>query len=114
MLDEVNLRDDLKEIDGFLRRETSFEERLFYQECPERSRHHVYTLLKDEEKRIAAALAKDANRARIYEDMVEFVNQAETFLNFFLPSRFEGRTIGKFWGALHRLLLVSPFTFSFS
>jgi hypothetical protein len=84
-LDEMNLRADLKELHRFLQRQTSFEDRVAYKECPQQSRNDIYALLRK----------------------VEVVNKAETVFRFFLPSDFKGRTVGKFWGALHRLLVVS-------
>jgi hypothetical protein len=107
ILDEMNLRADLKELHRFLQRQTSFEDRVAYQECPQQSRNDIYALLRKEEKELAALTGKEFKRKKIYEDKVEVVNKAETIFRFFLPSGFEGRTVGKFWGALHRLLVVS-------
>jgi hypothetical protein len=107
ILDEMSLRADLKEMDRFLKRQTSFEERLIYHECPPRTRHEAYVLLKSEGKEIAALTEKDPRRTKAYEDKVEIFNKAETLFQFFLPSRFEGRTIEKYWGAVYSLLVVS-------
>ena len=105
--DETSLRADLKEMDRFLKRETSFEERLIYNECPQYTRQKVYTMLKEEGKTIAVLIQKDLTRAKGYEDKVEIFNRAEALFQFFLPSEFEGRTVEKYWGAVHRLLVVS-------
>lgn len=107
ILDEMSLRADLKEMERFLKRETSFEERLIYNDCPQYSRHDVYMLLKNEGKTIAAATQKDPKRAKNYEDKVEIFNKAEALFQFFLPPQFEGRTVNKYWGAVYRLLVVS-------
>jgi hypothetical protein len=107
ILDELSLQEDLNEIDRFLKRQTSFEERLTYEECIEHARGDIYAMLKKEEESIAALKEKDSQRTRIFEDKIEIVNKAETLFRLFIPSHSEGRTIGKFWGALYRLLVVS-------
>ena len=107
ILDEMSLRADLKEMEQFLKRKTSFEERLIYNECPQHVRQDVYMLLKKEEAIIATATRKDPKRAQSYEDKVEIFNKAEVLFQFFLPSRFEGRMVKKYWGAVYRLLNVS-------
>ena len=106
ILDELSLREDLKEIDRFLKRQTSFEERRAYEECIEHARGDIYAMLKNEEESIAALKEKNSQWTRIFQDKIEIVNKAEILFRLFMPSHFEGRTIGKYWGALYRLLVV--------
>jgi len=56
---------------------------------------------------ITGAPGKDHKVRQTYETKVEVVNAAELLFQFFLPSRFEGPTVGKYWGALDRVLKVS-------
>ena len=107
VLDEMSLRADLKEMDRFLKRETSFEERLIYSQCPQSTRQQIYTMLMNEGRTITALTRKDRSRAKIYEDKVEVFNKAEALFRLFLPSNFEGRIVEKYWGAVNRLLVVS-------
>jgi hypothetical protein len=107
VLREMSLRAGLKEMDRFLKRETSFEERLIYDDCHQYTKQKVYMMLKDEGKTVAALTWKDGIQAKAYEDTVEIFTKAETVFQFFLPSHFEGRTAEKYWGAVHRLLIVS-------
>ncbi|KAG9229285.1 hypothetical protein BJ875DRAFT_202844 [Amylocarpus encephaloides] len=103
-VDEMNLRVELKEIDRYLTSQAVFEDRTAYLECDERSRHEIYSTLAMEKEEITALNEKDLTRSKIYEDKIDVVNKAETVFRFFLPSQFEGSTIGKFWGALGKLL----------
>jgi hypothetical protein len=50
---------------------------------------------------------KSLKRQKKYEDRADLVNAAEIMFQFFLHSRFDGPTVGKYWGALFRLIAVS-------
>lgn len=65
-LDEMSLRADLKEMDRFLNRQTSLEDRVTYQECPQHSRRDIYALLRKEEKELTVLTGKDLARNKIY------------------------------------------------
>lgn len=104
---EQLLEEDLGEIDQFLTRQTSLTDRLSYRACPRVSRMEVYNMLAKHRARITGATGKDHKFREIYEKEVEVVNAAELLFRFFLPSCFEGPTVGKYWGALDRLLKVS-------
>lgn len=64
-------------------------------------------MLKEEGKIKVAVLGKDRIRAQNYEDKVEIFNKADALFQFFLPPEFSGLTVDKYWGAVHRLLVVS-------
>lgn len=106
--DEASMREDLNEIDNFLQHKLGFQERVLYRECRESSRKEIYAIL---EARLAhmndQGIDYDPMQRKVYEDQVEVVNKAETMLQVFLPSDYDGPTVGKFWGALRRLFEVS-------
>lgn len=106
-VDEEQLKEDLENMDHFLRNKTSLGERIAYKDCPQISRLVVYSLLEQEWKTMAGSAAKDERKRIIYECRVDIVNAAESIFQFFLPSLFEGPTVLKYWGAIHRLLVVS-------
>ena len=56
-------------------------------------------------------IEKGFRRKEISKDKFEVVNKAETVFRF-LPSGFGGHNVGKFWGALYPLLVVSYTVFS--
>ncbi|KAH6668177.1 hypothetical protein B0J14DRAFT_600005 [Halenospora varia] len=103
--DEESLKGDLAEIDYFLEHEAGFRDHLMYKKCPQRRRTELYQLA------LNAQMALDEDMPdtrRIYEETVEILNRADIVFQFFLPSRYEGPTTGKFWGALY-VSLVSRF-----
>jgi len=110
-VNEEQLKEDLEETDYFLSHKTSLSERIAYKECPQISRLAVYNLLEQEGRTITGSAAKEQKKherkRRIYERRVDIVNAAESVFQFFLPSLFEGPTVMKYWGAIHRLLVVS-------
>ncbi|CZR54996.1 uncharacterized protein PAC_04881 [Phialocephala subalpina] len=108
-MSELNLKGDLKEMDRFLKRNTSFVENLAYKECPQHSRKEVYTFLGKEEDKIIALAEQDDEYRKIYEIQADVVYRAELLFSFFLPSCFDGHTVGKLWGAIYSLIMaISP------
>jgi hypothetical protein len=103
---EINLKGDLKEMDRFLRHSTSFVENLAYKECSQHSRREVYEFLVKEEAEITGLVEKTDKWHKIYELQVDIANKAELIFSFFLPARFDGSTVGKFWGAIYHLITV--------
>lgn len=102
--DEESLKGDLAEIDYFLEHEAGFRDHLMYKKCPQRRRTELYQLALNAQM----ALNEDMpDTRRIYEETVEILNRADIVFQFFLPSRYEGLTTGKFWGALYVSLVVS-------
>jgi hypothetical protein len=106
-IDESRMKSDLKEIDYFLKHRTSFEERLVYKKCSRRTRQDVYDLMEKEEKDVANLKDHSSRKRVAFENKVELLNKAESLLQFFLPSDFDGPTVSTFWGALYVLLKVS-------
>jgi hypothetical protein len=101
----MNVKDDLREIDRFLKHQTGFVEALAYKECPQHTRREVYGLLASEEKEIPNLTESDVGR-QTFEQQVDLVNSAETMFTFFLPPSFEGPTVEKFWGAIYEAVRV--------
>lgn len=64
---------------------------------------HAYLLSKsdDVQKR------DNKNLRNSYTERVELLKQLDTLYHFFLPSGFEGPTVGKFWAALRSFVDVS-------
>lgn len=98
-----SLRAQLEEMDEFLRNETNASDRKAYQNCPEATRLEVLTSLEEQLERSR----KSSQSKREFDDRVDVVNAAEVIFRFFLPLHFEGPTVGKFWGAIYRLIKVS-------
>lgn len=103
---EQLLEEDLGEIDRFLTRRTSLADQLSYRACPRATRQGVYDTLAKDTASITDAFWKDDKVRKTYETKVELVNAADLLFRFFLPSRFKGPTVGKYWGALDRVLKV--------
>jgi hypothetical protein len=101
----MNVNDDLKEMDRFLKYQTGFVEALAYKECPQHTRREVYELLASQEKEIPNLTESDMGR-QIFEQQVDLVNSAEAMFTFFLPPSFEGPTVEKFWGAIYQAVNV--------
>lgn len=105
------LKEDLENMDYFLSHKTTFVEQIAYKECPQISRLEVYSLLEQERRTLVRSAAKekkqDEKKSKIYEVRVDIVNAAESIFQIFLPSLFEGPTVLKYWGVIHRLLVVS-------
>lgn len=106
-VNEEDLYADLEEMDRFLAQKTGLIERLAYKECRPRTRSEVYDLIFKEGKDITGSKTKDEKKRKDYENKVEIVNKTESLFQFFLPCKFEGPTVGKFWGAVYQLLVVS-------
>lgn len=98
-----SLRVQLQEMDEFIRKETNASDRKAYQNCPEATRLDALTSLEEQLEKSK----KSPQSKREFDDRVDIVNAAEIIFRFFLPLQFEGPTVGKFWGAIHRLIRVS-------
>jgi hypothetical protein len=107
-VNEDQLKEDLENMDRFLSRKTSLGERIAYKECPQISRFEVYALLESEANSMSGPTDQknDDRKRRIFEHRVDVVNAAEVIFQFFFPSTFEGPTVLKYWGAIHRILEV--------
>jgi hypothetical protein len=105
------LEADLVRMDRYLSHKTRFSERITYSDCPRISRSEVYRFIEQEGRAMATSVSedpkKDEKRRMNYERRVDLTNAAEFIFQFFLPSEFEGPTVLEYWGAIHRILVVS-------
>ncbi|RFU26987.1 hypothetical protein B7463_g9343, partial [Scytalidium lignicola] len=103
-MDTEELCEDLKEIDEFLTNKTNLNDRLVYKNCPTRDRIELYKFLSKQRKEVTEGKDIDRGLQKRYETMVDILNAAELLFKLFLPPGFQGPTVGKYWGALYRLL----------
>jgi hypothetical protein len=105
-VNELQLEEDLAEMDNFLSRQRSSNVRAAYLECPDRNRQELFNILAEERREIGVSDGKALKKLKKYEDRADLVNAAEMMFQFFLPSRSNGPTVGKYWGAVFRLIVV--------
>jgi hypothetical protein len=101
-----DLEDDLEEIDTFLSQKTSLNDRITYRSCPFQKRNEVYRLLSKERRDITAATDSSQDQREMYENKVDILNAVDLIFQFFFPPKFQGPTVGKYWGAVFQLLKV--------
>jgi len=94
----------LQEMEDFLSNDTKQLDQRTYRACPEATRLNALTYLEQQ----YTAVQKNNRLKRDFEDRVDVFNAAERVFRFFLPLDFVGPTVPKFWGAIHRLVQVSP------
>lgn len=97
------VRTHLQEMHDFLDKETNSSDRKAYRSCPEAKKLDTFTYL-EKYSVLVAATKKKTQQKRELEDRIDIFNAAEVIFRFFLPLQFEGPTVGKFWGAVHRLV----------
>jgi hypothetical protein len=99
----VYLQEDLEEMNHFLGRQINRDERRTYQACPQRKRQEILDVLA-----VGTVDAGSSEKSRkAHQRKIDLFDVAESVFQVFLPLHFDGPTVGKFWGALHRLLTVS-------
>lgn len=99
------LQAQLQEVHDFLTNETKPSDRNAYQTCPEATRLDIIKYL--QQHRTWAVASKDRRRKQRVGDRIDIYNASELVFRFFVPLEFGGPTVGKFWGAVHRLVQVS-------
>jgi hypothetical protein len=107
MANENHMKGHLGEMDHFLTRMTNLNLRLNYQGCTNRSRQDTYEMLVKEKQELNESSKTDLKRRKNYENKVDLLNAANLMFQFFLPSKIDGPTVGKYWGALFQLIAVS-------
>ena len=102
------LKTQLKAADGFMFQKTPFSVKMAYRDCKESTREEVYSYMKG----LAAEFENDEADRRSYEERIDVFNAADLLFQLFLPPTFNGPTVGRFWGAIARLVKVgSPTIF---
>ncbi|KAI0593277.1 hypothetical protein F4775DRAFT_521473 [Biscogniauxia sp. FL1348] len=104
-IDIKALTDYLTEVDDYLGSSTSASDRTAYQECHFSSRQLVHSYLEANKPEAKEDSSADP-RLKKYEDAVDIFNAADVFFELFLPHGIESTmpTVGKFWGAVSRLV----------
>jgi hypothetical protein len=100
------LQTQLQEVHDFLSNKSKPSDRTAYQTCPEGSRLDTANYL--QQHRTWAEATKDRRRKQRLGDRIDIYNASELICRFFMPLDFGGPTVGKFWGAVHRLVQVRP------
>jgi hypothetical protein len=90
-------------MDNFLTNETKAQDRKAYQSCAEGTRLAALRYLEEQ----TDVGKKKSSLKRDFEDRVDIFNAADIVFRFFLPMESDGPTVGKYWGAIHRLVQVS-------
>jgi hypothetical protein len=107
VINDNHVKDDLGEIDQFLTHMTNLNQRLGYQGCTSQKRQDVYDFITKEKQELNKSRRRGLERRKSYENKVDLLNAADLMFQFFLPSNLDGPTVGKYWGALFRLIAVS-------
>jgi hypothetical protein len=97
-----SVRMQLREMDDFLREGVSRPDRHAYKVCPEATRLDALAYLEEQ----STLLKRSAYLKREFEDRVDIFNAADIVFHFFLPLGAAGPTVGKFWGAVRRVIQV--------
>ncbi|KAI5927644.1 hypothetical protein F4810DRAFT_648688 [Camillea tinctor] len=102
------LVDQLTEVEDYLDRSTSISDRTAYQECRPSLRQFVHEYLEIKRPDMEEDDETDQSLKK-YEDAVDIFNAADVLFEFFLPHGMEKvvPTVGKFWGAVQRLMEVA-------
>lgn len=98
-----SLQAQLQEMEDFVINETKEIDSKAYQSCQEATHLDALAYLEG----LSPAAQKTPRFKRGFEDRVDVFNAAEIVFRFFLPLQTVGPTVGKYWGAIHRLLQVS-------
>ena len=107
-INEEALSNHLREVDDYLRSETSFSDRRAYATCPGATRDEVYAYLRNQGDELSGNGERKRGRERGYETRIDIANAADVVLKFFFPPHVEVPTISKFWGAVKMAITVSP------
>lgn len=97
----IDIQQQLKSADEFLREQPSYSTQTAYKECPEASRATVLERLRLGYARVQEEKS-DARRLQ-HEDGIELFNAADTLFQLFLPLACTGPTTTKFWGTISDL-----------
>lgn len=96
----------LGEVDGYLVSSTKLHEKSAYKRCNLSTRQIVHSRLEEQGQTIGNS--EDEGKIKDYSQRVDIYNAAELVFHFFLPDWADQDvpTVGKFWGAILRLVEV--------
>lgn len=106
-VEEQDIRDDLREVDDFLKGRSSVSDRIVYQECALGSRDSIVEQLTRVKTKLMSAEKVNPEKLKILGTKEAIAAAADQIFQFFLPIRFEGPTVQKYWGAIDSLILVT-------
>ncbi|KFY18785.1 hypothetical protein V493_08347, partial [Pseudogymnoascus sp. VKM F-4281 (FW-2241)] len=104
-IEEEGIRDDLREVDDFLKNRSSVSDRIVYQECALGSRDSIVEQLTRVKTKLMSAEKVNPEKLKILGTKEAIAAAADQIFQFFLPITFEGPTVQKYWGAIDSLIL---------
>ncbi|OBT78122.1 hypothetical protein VF21_02657 [Pseudogymnoascus sp. 05NY08] len=104
-VEEQDIRDDLREVDDFLKAKSSVSDRIVYQECPLSSRDSIVEQLTRVKTKLMSSEKVNPEKVKILGTKEAIAAAADQIFQFFLPVTFEGPTVQKYWGAIDSLIL---------
>ncbi|KFY33794.1 hypothetical protein V494_07340 [Pseudogymnoascus sp. VKM F-4513 (FW-928)] len=104
-VEEQGIRDDLREVDDFLKSRSSVSHRIVYQECALGSRDAIVEQLTIVKTKLMSAEKVNPEKLKILGTKETIAAAADQIFQFFLPIAFEGPTVQKYWGAIDSLIL---------
>ncbi|RYP33654.1 hypothetical protein DL767_004649 [Monosporascus sp. MG133] len=110
-VDRELINDHLEEVDDWLRHMTSFGDVKAYKNCGRTSRSSIRHFLEEKGRELENSdpESREAKaEQRRFEEKIDIFNAADSIFQFFLPGDFEGRTVGKYWGAIESLIVEKP------
>ena len=106
-VDEQDIRDDLREVDDFLKSRSSVSDRIVYQECALGTRDAIVEQLTRVKTKLMSAEKVNPEKLKILGTKEAIAAAADQIFQFFLPIKFDGPTVQKYWGAIDSLILVT-------
>ncbi|KAL5349298.1 hypothetical protein ACLOAV_005588 [Pseudogymnoascus australis] len=104
-VEEQDIKDDLQEVDDFLKGRSSVSDRIVYQECALSSRYAIVEQLTRVKAKLMSAEKVNPEKVKILGTKEAIAAAADQIFQFFLPITFEGPTVQKYWGAIDSLIL---------
>ena len=108
-VEEQDIKDDLKEVDDFLKNRSNVGDRIVYQECALGSRDSIVEQLTRVKTKLMSAEKVNPEKLKILGTKEAIAAAAVQIFQFFLPITFEGPTVQKYWGAIESIILVTIF-----
>lgn len=106
-VEEQDIKDDLREVDVFLKSKSSVNDRIVYQDCALVTRESVVEQLTRVKTKLMSAEKVNPEKLKILGTKEAIAAAADQIFQFFLPVAFEGPTVQKYWGAIDSLILVT-------
>lgn len=105
-VDSEALNKQLKEVDDYLCKGTSFTDKKAYQDCEESTRSSLFGYLEKQGAEIEK-MKNSSSKRYGYEERIDIFNAADVVFRFFLPPDVEAPTVKKYWGAVSALIQAS-------